>query len=111
MSYTRKFAFDTLRTVDAATLTGSYIPLGGSLAQSAAIAKIVNDSTSAIYISTDGSTDRDYIPAGGFTLYDITANSRHESDSVVIPSGTQISVKGSAGVGIITFTVLYNVTS
>lgn len=96
MGYTTRLAWETLRSIDSATFTGSYQALGTPLQHPSYILKLVNNSTSLVTISIDGTTDIDVAPAGSFWLYDEDeGNSSHES----IPAGTQIFVKGSAGTG------------
>lgn len=98
MAYTTKIAWETLRSIDSSTLTGSYQALGTPLLHPSYILKLVNNSTSLVTISIDGSTDIDVAPANSFWLYDVDeGNSSHEA----IPQGTQVFVKGSAGTGLI----------
>lgn len=93
-----RFFPEALRSIDSATFTGSYQAIGVALANKAVLIKIINNSTVAVTVSWDGSTDHDYIPANGFSLYDVTANSQRES-GIFIAEGTIFFVKGSAGTG------------
>lgn len=96
MAYTTRLAWETLRSIDSATFTGSYQALGAPLAHPSYILKLVNNSTVLVTISIDGLTDVDVAPANSFWLYDEDeGNPAHES----MPQGTQIYVKGSAGTG------------
>jgi hypothetical protein len=92
---TTRIAWETLRSIDSSTLTGSYQALGTPLVYPSYICKVVNNSTVLVTISIDGSTDIDVAPAGSFWLYDETKTINHEG----LPAGTQIYVKGSAGTG------------
>lgn len=95
MGYTTRVAWETLRSIDSATFTGSYQALGTPLTQPSYILKLVNNSTVLVTISIDGVNDHDIAPAGSFWLYD-EAKTPHEER---FPSGSQIYVKGSAGTG------------
>lgn len=95
---TNKITWETLRSIDSATLTGSYQALGTPLENPAYILKLVNNSTALVTISIDGSTDVDVAPAGSFWLYDEGKVDR-SANIPAIPKGTQIYVKGSAGTG------------
>ncbi len=96
MAYTTRIAWETLRSLDSATLAGAYLPLGGPLTHPSYILKLVNNSTSLVTISIDGVTDIDVAPAGSFWLYDEDeGNQAHPA----MPAGTQILVKGAAGTG------------
>ena len=96
MAYTTRLAWETLRSVDSATFTGVYAPVGGPLLHPSYILKLVNNSTVLVTVSIDGVTDIDVAPANSFWLYDEDeGNPSHEA----IPAGTQIFVKGSVGTG------------
>lgn len=98
MAYTTRIAWETLRSVDSATFTGVYVPVGGPLLHPSYILKLVNNSNVLVTISIDGATDIDVAPANSFWLYDEDeGNPIHEA----VPQGTQIFVKGAAGVGLV----------
>lgn len=107
MSFTRQFTFETLRSRDSATFTGSYQTLGTPLTQAASLIKIVNNSSVLVLISVDGTNNHDVIPANSFALYDITANTTEEGGSIFIKKGTQFYVSGSASTGLVYLTVAY----
>lgn len=96
MAFTTRLTWEPLRSIDSATFTGNYLPLGDPLSHPAYILKLVNNSTVLVTISIDGTTDIDVAPSNSFWLYDEDeGNQSHEA----IPAGTQIYVKGSAGTG------------
>lgn len=97
MGYSAKINWEPLRTLNAATLAGAYVAVGTPLANASYILKIINDSNVAITVSINGTSDIDYVPAGGFFLYDEAKTLTHEG----VPQGTQIFVKGAVGVGTI----------
>jgi hypothetical protein len=97
MAYTTRISWETLRSIDSATLTGSYQAVGTPLQQQSYKLKLVNNSTSLITISIDGINDVDVAPANSFWLYDEYVDVNRE----FVPQGTQIFVKGSAGTGLI----------
>ena len=98
--------FEALRSINSATFTGSYQALGSPLAHDPFLVKMVNNSTVPVTVSLDGVTDQDICPAGSFFLYDEQANSAREG-GLRIPSGTQVWVKGAAGVGSVYLVVQY----
>lgn len=107
MSYSRQLTYEVLRSRDSATFTGSYQTLGTPLEHPASIVKIVNNSSVIVTISIDGTNDHDILPAGSFTLYDVTSDSPYESGSIFVKSGTQYYVKGSASTGSVYLVVQY----
>lgn len=105
MGYTQKITWETLRHIDSADLSGSYLALGTPLANPSVILKMVNNSNVLVTISINGTSDIDVCPAGTFWLYDEAAISSQQYDG--IPAGTQIFVKGSAGTGLIYLVTQY----
>lgn len=99
--------WDTLRSLSSASVTGTYAIIGTALTFPSRIIKIVNDSTQAVTVSIDGTSDYDYIPAGGFFLYDCGTNKSESSPSLEIRQGTQFFIKGTAGTGTIYLVCLY----
>jgi len=97
MAYTSKVAWETLRSIDSATFTGSYQAIGTPLSFPAYKLKLVNNSTVLVTVSIDGVNDVDVAPAGSFWLYDETVTLSPSIQG--IPAGTKIFVKGSAGTG------------
>lgn len=99
MNYTSKIAWETLRSIDSATFTGSFQTLGTPLAHPSYKCKMVNNSTSLVTVSIDGTNAIDVAPANSFWLYDEGQGSN--VTHVALPKGTQIYVKGSAGTGLV----------
>lgn len=90
--------WETLRTLNSATLAGAYVALGTPLLHPSYILKIVNNSNVSVTISIDGLSDIDVAPANSFFLYD-EGKVGLSSFLPAIPQGTQIYVKGAAGIG------------
>lgn len=109
MGYTQRITWETLRSIDSATFTGSYQALGTPLANPSFICKLVNNSNVLVTISIDGTTDVDVAPAGSFWLYDETKSKI--PDAQFLPQGTQFFVKGSAGTGLVYLVSQYLVHS
>jgi len=98
MSYTQRISWETLRSIDSATLTGSYQALGVPLVHPSYICKLVNNSSVLVTISIDGLQDVDVSPSNSFWLYD-ESKVGVAGAFPALPAGTQIFVKGSAGTG------------
>jgi len=96
--YTNRVAWETLRSIDSATFTGSYQNLGTPLLNPSYICKLVNNSSVLVTISIDGINDMDIAPANSFWLYD-EGKVGVSGAFPALPEGTQIMVKGSAGTG------------
>lgn len=96
--YTQRIAWETLRTIDSATFTGSYQALGLPLAHPSYICKLVNNSSVLVTISIDGINDMDVAPANSFWLYD-EGKVGISGAYPALPQGTQVLIKGSAGAG------------
>ena len=91
---------DALRSVDSATFAGAYVVIGGPLTRPVRLIKFVNNSNQLVTISWDGVHDHDILPAGSFTLYDLTSN-EVKDDGWYVAVGTQFYVKGAAGTGLV----------
>ena len=95
MSYSQQLNWETLRSIDAAELTGGYDALGDPLANPSYILKLVNDSTVTVTVSIDGTTDIDVCPSNSFWLYDETKFGT--PTYTFAPAGTQFFVNGMMG--------------
>lgn len=104
MAYTTRLNWETLRSVDSATFAGTYVRLGTALAHPSYILKMVNASNVLVTVSIDGVTDIDVCPANSFWLYD---EDEGNQEHVALPQGTQIFVKGAAGVGLVYLVTQY----
>jgi hypothetical protein len=98
--------YETLRTINSATFTGNYQALGSPLAHNPFLIKMVNASNVAVTVSIDGVVDHDICPAGTFYLYDEGSNASREG-GLTVAKGTQVWVKGAAGVGSVYLVVQY----
>lgn len=110
MAYTSRVTWETLRSIDSATFTGSYQALGTALSNPAYKVKLVNNSSVLVTISIDGATDIDVAPANSFWLYD-ESNSGERGQYPAVRANTQFYVKGSAGTGSVYLAVQYIVNS
>lgn len=100
MVATSRVTWELRRSIDSATLTGSYQAVGTPLLYPSYICKLVNNSTVLVDISIDGVNDYDVAPAGSFWLYD-EGKVGLSGSLPALPAGTRIFVKGSAGTGLI----------
>jgi hypothetical protein len=99
--------WDALRSLSSASVTGTYGKVGTAFTFPPRLVKIINNSTQDVTVSVDGINDHDYVPAGGFTLYDIGTNRGNSASESNIQQGTQIFVKGTAGTGNVYVVTLY----
>ncbi len=98
MAYSNRVSWETLRSIDSATLAGAYVNLGTPLIHPSYICKMVNNSNVLVTISIDGINDMDVAPANSFWLYDEGKVGR-DGAFPALPAGTQIMIKGVAGIG------------
>ena len=106
MGNTNRLKWETLRSIDSATFTGSYQALGTPLAKNSYICKLVNNSSVLVTISVDGTNDIDVSPANSYWLYD-EGKVGISGDFPSLPAGTQFYVKGSAGTGLVYLVTQY----
>lgn len=101
MSYTNRIAWETLRSLDSATLSGGYLALGTPLLFPSYKLKMVNNSNVLVTVSINGTSDIDVCPANSYWLYDESQAQFNTANFPTVSAGTQIFVNGSAGVGLI----------
>lgn len=89
--------FDTIRSIAAGSLSGSYATVGSALAHNWRIVKFTNNTDGDLLLSTDGTTNMIFVPAGSFTLYDLSTNAPPVmvSDCLELALGTQFYAKTS----------------
>lgn len=85
-------AFDTLRSLGFAGMSGSYAVIGTPTTSVCAILNFKNFTNGDVIVSTDGVHDMLYIPSNSFSLYDIRTNSPRNTD-LLFSIGTQFFVK------------------
>jgi hypothetical protein len=85
-------AAEALRSLAFGSIGITYLPIGTPFEHPIRIVKIINTTNSDMIVSFDGINDHDYVPAGGFTLYDLTTN-QNESAGWFFKIGTQVYIK------------------
>ena len=107
----RKAEYLPVQTRNSTTFDNTFQTLGTGQASPAIIVKIINNSTIGIDISIDGGvTPHDFVPVGGFFLYDLRSN-HGRVDDFGFPTGTQWHIRGaSAGTGLVYLVVIAEVT-
>jgi len=89
-----KAFFEPLRSIAAASISGTYADVGTPTDNPVRIFKVSNGTKGDMIISATPGQDDMFVAAGAFTLYDIQANMNPGSDdSYVLPKGTQFQVK------------------
>jgi hypothetical protein len=108
MAYTKQLQYETIRSIDSATFSGSFQALGTPLLHPATIVRLVNNSSVLVTISVDGTSTVDVAPANSFWLYDVTSNTPSSGDDAIfIPQGRQYFVSGTASTGLVYLVVQY----
>jgi hypothetical protein len=87
---------DEIRTLGFGSIGFSFTPLGIPFAHPMRIVKFINTANADIIISYDGITNHDYVPAGGFVLYDFSSNDLDQAGWFMRVE-TQVYVKLATG--------------
>ncbi len=96
MGQTNIARVDALRSKGFASITGSYTVLGSVFAHRMRLLHFINNTDGDLLISFDGTTDNIFIPAGSFSLYDVTTNTdTAQNPAFVFSIRTQVYVKQS----------------
>lgn len=104
--FTNKVAWETLRSVDSATISATPVVLGVPLLFPCYILKIVNNSSVLVTIS-DGARNIDVVRAGETFVYNECKTPYRE----MLPEGTQLYIAGSAGTGFVYLVSQYIVSN
>jgi hypothetical protein len=92
----KRVYFDTLRSLAFGSISGTYAAVGSPLTVEPRIICFSNSTQGDMIISVDNtnSSGNLFVAAGGFKLFDFTANLvSGKDDNFVLPIGTQFYVK------------------
>ena len=71
--------------------------------------RIINNSDEDVTVSYDGSTDQDFVPKNTVLQLPVQTNSQPSNHVALIPKGTIVYVKGTAGTGDVYLAAYYSV--
>jgi len=94
-----KATLDTIRSVAFGSITNSYTALGTPLTHVTRLIRFINDTDTAMFISTDAVNNMLYLPAGSFILFDLTTNREASGDIFAFAKGTQFYIKYNTAPG------------
>lgn len=83
----------------------------GGLPSACFLLRIVNDSDQGVLVSYDGVTDHDFVPQDKTLQLPFQSNSQPNNNVALIPKGTVVYVKGTAGDGDIYVAAYYQKTA
>ncbi len=92
MAFGTRVLFTPIGEVAFGSLTGTYQALGAPVVAHPHIIKFTNTTNVDVYISENAVANHLRIPAGGFALFDFTAN-KVRDDGLFVQQGTQFYVK------------------
>lgn len=72
-----------------------WVAIGLPIEEPLRILKISNNTDQDIIISTDASTEMEFVAANGFSLWDLGANAAIQASTLVFPVGTQFYVRAA----------------
>lgn len=85
---------EPIRSLDAASISGSYAVVGSATSNRCRLICITNNTEGDVYFSIDGSTDHLFVANGSYKTFDLQANmNAQKDDSYVLEVGTQFYVK------------------
>lgn len=97
-----------LATLDSASVTNSYAALNATGFPAACFhLRLVNAANKALYLSYDGVTAHEYVPANAVFELPVQTNAQPNAWEALYPKGMKVYVKGEAGTGIITLSAYY----
>ncbi len=100
MSYQNNVKALELSSLASSSVTGSYQALNGTgLEEACFLLRLINDSNQDVTVSYDGTTDHEFVPSGQTFQFPIQTNSSPQNQQALMPKGTVVYVKGTAGTG------------
>ena len=90
--YSNRAKFDTLRSVAAGSVTGSFVALGVPLASPAVAFNCLNQTNGDVQVSFDGINPNLTLPANSYQVWDVRANSPALNE-YLLAGGTQFYVR------------------
>lgn len=96
--FKKRLQYENLRSLAFGSIGAAYVQIGASLANPISIFKIYNGTNQDVLFSTDGTNDKDVIPAGSFFVIDVTTNKSGEHAGLYLRAGESLFIKqGAAG--------------
>lgn len=92
MAYGTKVAFEAVREVAAASITGTYTAVGTATIDHSRLISISNATNAEVYISFDGTTNNLRMASNSFKLFDFTSN-KVQNDGLFLAEGTIFYIK------------------
>jgi len=98
---------DALRSLPAGSISAVYAALGTPFAHQMRLVKLTNNTNGDLTFSFDAVTANLLIPAGAFTLFDLTTNHTSPDQTFVFQNGTQFYVAGTPSTGTVYLEAIY----
>lgn len=102
---------DGLRTLAAGSISATYTAgaIGTAFTHPVRLLKIINNTNADVIFSFDGTNDNDFIPAGGFSLYDGNTNKNLPDSRWVFQPNTTVYARstGSPSTGAVYVVALF----
>jgi hypothetical protein len=104
MAFSTQVRLDVLRSKANGAITSSYTAFGTAFDHRMRMIKITNATDGDMFIAfnsltvapaSNGTADNDFIPSGGFVLYDFASNSEATGSPFVFQEGTQVWIRYS----------------
>lgn len=109
MAYRNSVSAIAMTNITSSTVSSTYAAINATgLPHNCSIVYIVNNSTTDVTVSYDGTTDNDYVPTMTTRTLEFQTNSNPLSYQSNLAIGTKVYVKGTAGTGNIYLIGYYN---
>lgn len=88
----------TVKTIDATTFDGTFLPIGSPTDSLVRIVRFINNTDQDVNISWDGDKVNDFLPSLTALTLDVTSN-RTDTQGYFIALGTQFYAQATVGTG------------
>lgn len=93
----QRIQFENIRSLAAASISGSYVGVGSSFNNAVRMLKVTNLSDADLFISFNGIDDQDIIAATSAYIYDFCSNKTSQSGNLEQPLGTRLYARQVSG--------------
>ncbi len=94
-----RFLPETLRSLAAASISGTYMGIGSGFIHPIRLMVLINDTDALLTYSWDGIDDHLVLPSHDQIVFDVTSNKSQVGGVLSFAAGTRIYVKGAPSTG------------
>jgi hypothetical protein len=92
-AYSTVIDWEPLRDISYVSMALTYVGVGAPMAYPIRLMKVYNQTDQTLFLSNDGLSDKDFIPANSQFIYDIGSNTSTQGGWLVMNAGARLYVR------------------